>query len=177
MCVRIKVAKSVVTKIYCFSLDITYGPPTKVRLAGTDREDTGRVEIFYRGEWGAVCDDSWTLLNGHVVCRQLGYQRAKRVSCCGAYGGSTSKKLWLDEVSCKGTEASILNCTHAPFGDHNCDSQETAGVECVGPKRGEVTLAPMTTPTPTVIPTTPGFSKYVMKIMMMMTVVEKMIMT
>ena len=40
-------------------------------------------------------------------------------------------QIWLDEVTCSGTEARLVDCDHFGFGFHNCDHSEDAGVNCL----------------------------------------------
>ncbi|XP_023787122.1 macrophage receptor MARCO isoform X2 [Cyanistes caeruleus] len=96
-----------------------------VRIVGGDRR--GRVEIFHKGTWGTICDDGWTTREAGVVCRMLGFNRA--VSSFTAPPGTG--QIWLDDVSCKGSEITIMDCSKRDWGSHNCNHNEDAGVECL----------------------------------------------
>ena len=50
----------------------------------------------------------------------------------GAYFGSGSGDILLDNVVCRGTESSLFECNTNPIGQHNCDHSEDAGVRCEG---------------------------------------------
>jgi hypothetical protein len=39
-------------------------------------------------------------------------------------------KVWMENVSCNGSEVSIANCTHNGWGVHSCDQTRTVGVIC-----------------------------------------------
>ncbi|NWT07809.1 MARCO protein, partial [Vireo altiloquus] len=95
-----------------------------VRLVGGDKR--GRVEIFHKGSWGTICDDGWTVRESGVVCRMLGFNRA--VTSFSAPAGTG--QIWLDDVSCKGSEITITDCSKRDWGAHNCNHNEDIGVEC-----------------------------------------------
>lgn len=77
--------------------------------------------------WGTVCDDSFDTLDGTVICKMLGYQRAIAVFTASPGVG----RIWLDDLRCKGTESSVFDCVHNGFGVTNCEHAEDAGVSCV----------------------------------------------
>ena len=100
-----------------------------VRLVDGSTKYEGRVEVYYNGEWGTVCDDEWDLNDAQVVCRQLGF--GPRILARNlAYYGQGSGKIWLDNVNCIGTELTIENCSHNGWGIENCAHREDAGVKC-----------------------------------------------
>lgn len=39
-----------------------------------ETNNTGRLEICYDGEWGAVCDDLFNNRAAAVACRELGFE-------------------------------------------------------------------------------------------------------
>ena len=102
-----------------------------VRLVDGSGPHEGRVEVYYNGQWGTVCDDYFTIEGATVVCRQLGYARAIQYHYR-AYYGQGSGDILLDNVQCSGTEASLFECRHNGIGVENCAHHEDVGVECQG---------------------------------------------
>ena len=101
-----------------------------LRLQGPlSKDGIGRVEIFYLGIWGTICDDQWDINDARVACRQLGYRYGFR-ALPGSHVPDGSGQIWFDDVACIGSEQNLSSCSHAGWKNHNCGHYEDAGVEC-----------------------------------------------
>ncbi|XP_058233056.1 galectin-3-binding protein A-like [Hemibagrus wyckioides] len=107
------------------------GPPMEgeLRLVGGDQPSNGRVEVYHNGKWGTVCDDSWDMTEAQVVCQQLGFPGAVSAKAGGSYGEG-SGPIWLDDLSCKGSESFLSSCHFKGWGVTDCSHKEDAGVVC-----------------------------------------------
>ncbi|XP_065440784.1 scavenger receptor cysteine-rich type 1 protein M130-like [Chrysemys picta bellii] len=103
----------------------------KLRVVGGENRCSGRVEVWYRGSWGTVCDDSWDMADANVVCKQLGCGSAVSAPGEAAYGEGTGP-IWVETLNCRGTESSLWECPAKPWGESNCGHKEDVAVNCSG---------------------------------------------
>ena len=104
-----------------------------MRLANGSSPFEGRVEVFYQGLWGTVCDHRWDIDDAKVVCRQLGFGIAIGAPERAAFGEGAGH-IWLDRVQCQGSENSISECSHGGWGNaFGCDHGDDASAVCSAP--------------------------------------------
>ncbi|XP_035856878.1 neurotrypsin isoform X3 [Sander lucioperca] len=114
-----------------------------VRLVGGTSSYEGRLEVFYRGQWGTVCDDGWTDSNTQVVCRELGYRLGETLLSEGLditsvpRFGVGSGPILLDDVSCTGKEPSLLLCNRKEWLRHDCTHHEDVNIACSADRNGD----------------------------------------
>ena len=93
---------------------------------------SGRLEVFFQGRWGTVCDDDFNNNAARVVCRQLGFNPVGANAVSRAHFGQGTGPIWLDEVDCTGSEPNIDSCPHNAWGSHDCSHSKDVGVICHG---------------------------------------------
>lgn len=105
------------------------GSATDVRLVGGRGPFEGRVEVFFNGQWGTVCDDSFDNRDGLTICKYLGFPGVACVYPNARFGRGTGP-IFFDDMSCRGDEYSPYFCAKRKIGTHNCGHNEDAGVQC-----------------------------------------------
>jgi len=98
---------------------------------GTDT--SGRVELFFNGRWGTICNDKFDKLDGEVVCRQLNQGSVSRIAKPGEFPVSKNDQpIWLDEIQCSGNEKWLSACLHSGYGSNDCNHNKDVAVVCTG---------------------------------------------
>ncbi|MBN3294788.1 C163A protein, partial [Polypterus senegalus] len=92
---------------------------------------SGQLQVFYNNSWGSVCANKMDETTAMIICRELG---------CGTLTSTIHEEVsnldpdpkWLDNVKCRGHEASIWQCPSSPWGQNACTRSEVAHFSCSG---------------------------------------------
>ena len=90
----------------------------------------GVVQVEHEGEWGYICPSQWTQLNSFVLCGQLGFPNAEKNGSYTETIQDLEPVYWLDQVTCKGWESSIVSCDHAGWIHHKCEIGGALRIKC-----------------------------------------------
>ncbi|KAL3846759.1 hypothetical protein ACJMK2_017720 [Sinanodonta woodiana] len=95
------------------------GVACNIRLAGKASVSTslayGRVEVYYNGSWGTVCDNNWSSNEGSVVCKMFGYSGG--VAITESLFGAGNGPVWLGNVKCLSSAKDLSQCNHVGWGN------------------------------------------------------------
>ncbi|XP_071788352.1 neurotrypsin-like [Asterias amurensis] len=80
----------------------------------------GRLEVFYKDQWGRICAEGWDFYDALVSCRQLGYHWVNYLGLDGDKEGRGEEPTWLSNVGCVGSERSLERCPNDGWMRHEC---------------------------------------------------------
>ena len=102
-------------------------------MLGGSQNNEGRVQVYYNGRWGSVCNHQWDFYDARVACRQLGFVDVLITITDNRYGDREQEEdEVLDYVQCSGNEPGLQFCDNNGFGNQDCSVSEMAGVVCTG---------------------------------------------
>ena len=113
-----------------------------MRLVHCNRQGC-RLETFFAGRWGTICDRGFDPNNVGILCKALGFSEARGRLVPKFTGGTSAvstgaNAVWLSEVQCLGGEGDIGDCKHLPWGvAHRCSHTHDVGMCCYGFEGGE----------------------------------------
>ncbi|XP_065921575.1 uncharacterized protein [Magallana gigas] len=124
----------------------TQSSTVSITLVNSDVPSRGRIQLWYKGEKGSICDDDFDEKDATVVCQMFGYRSGKPSKLYGPGKGV----IWLDNLGCHGNESHIEDCNHTGWGVSDCTHDEDVGVDCeddsVAPPEVRVRLVEGKTP-------------------------------
>ena len=100
-------------------------------MADGDHEYEGRVEVYFEGEWGGICDDFlFDSFEGEVICRQLGY--GSPISTYSVHFGAQppDERVWLRNLFCFGDEDFIQDCDYTIDYNDTCSVNDEYHLRC-----------------------------------------------
>lgn len=101
---------------------------------GGKSKNEGRLEVYFNGEWGSVCNRNWGSWSGVIACKDLGFVGLAKVTTASHYTylGSEDSPIWLEGVRCSESHSRIRDCPHEPFGYQPCSHDDDVGLVCSG---------------------------------------------
>uniref|UniRef100_A0A8C5R8Q8 SRCR domain-containing protein n=1 Tax=Leptobrachium leishanense TaxID=445787 RepID=A0A8C5R8Q8_9ANUR len=116
-------------KHYFSNAEILFAEFTDLRLAGGTHACEGRLEIYYNGTWGSVCENRLDSDSVSVICNQLGCGRNGKVMGRFAYGRGI-EPYWLDGIECRKSAQSLWQCPSYSWSQKSCMYTEIAQIKC-----------------------------------------------
>ncbi|XP_061172005.1 deleted in malignant brain tumors 1 protein-like [Saccostrea echinata] len=104
----------------------------KIRLVGGTKPSEGRIELKHNGIWGSICSKNFSVSEGKVICRSLGFEgRHVTVHHGGMFGHGEGPEV-ISHLSCRGTEEEIWTCSNLSYTERPCSLGNEVGVTCDG---------------------------------------------
>ncbi|XP_063399061.1 neurotrypsin-like [Mytilus trossulus] len=118
---------SMALAIRCWTdMEMSMNPEVRVRLAGSNTENEGRVELYNNNIWGTLADTSIGNPEADVFCRMMGY----RYGGVPKYNFPPGKgQMWIDDITCPPNADDLQECSFE-WESGTVWSMSAVGVKC-----------------------------------------------
>lgn len=117
--------------IYLSLLSLRFHPVIVVEFFETPRASICHLQTTHHESAYAYYSE-WCYLDNIDISRNIFLCFSHQASAAGlAHYGQGNGTIWLDDVSCTGSEPNILMCAHQKIGHNNCHHSEDVGVVCM----------------------------------------------
>ena len=103
-----------------------------VRLVDGSNPLEGRVEICLNRAWGTICNNSFSISDAAVVCRQLRYHFNRSQVIPTSNLSQASDPIFPDELACTGNENTVEDCGGSAPGLYTCTHAKDTAIRCIG---------------------------------------------
>ncbi|XP_026101686.1 deleted in malignant brain tumors 1 protein-like [Carassius auratus] len=107
---------------------LNYGRPG---LVAGSHLCSGRLEMYFGGRWGSLCDAAFDQQDAEVVCRELDCGAPVQVLGAAAFDKGDAQ-MWTQEIQCRGNESHIQRCPSSNSHKTNCTHENDVGLICSG---------------------------------------------
>uniref|UniRef100_A0A8C4T7Q0 SRCR domain-containing protein n=1 Tax=Erpetoichthys calabaricus TaxID=27687 RepID=A0A8C4T7Q0_ERPCA len=89
---------------------------------------SGKLQVFYSGTWGSVCQNQMDPHTATMICRELGCYNLTSLNVGNSEIDGDPK--WLDNVRCRPHDSYLRQCPSSPWGKNKCNNDEVAVITC-----------------------------------------------
>ncbi|XP_073726148.1 scavenger receptor cysteine-rich type 1 protein M130-like [Misgurnus anguillicaudatus] len=104
---------------------------SRSRLVNGPHLCSGRVEMYFGGRRGTVCDAMFDDQDAEVVCRELNCGVPVQLLGADTFGKGEGQ-VWTQEIECRGNESLIRSCSSSTITKVTCSHDNDVGLTCSG---------------------------------------------
>ncbi|XP_075468249.1 scavenger receptor cysteine-rich domain-containing protein DMBT1-like [Ascaphus truei] len=109
-----------------------FGVFVAVQLVNGGDDCAGRVEIFKASIWTTACEKGFSIEAAEVACRQMDCGFPTALPKTALFGEGKGNGPFFGDVSCRGNEASLTDCSLTYTFLQDCTHAQDAGLICSG---------------------------------------------
>lgn len=102
-----------------------------VSFTENNEEMQGRLDIYYSGDWGTICNVGFSNKSATVACKQILGPEYEGLVVSNKWDSLNSERILVKGVSCDGHETTLMDCFSESWGNiGSCTHDDDVAVSC-----------------------------------------------